>query len=664
MLCLGRNNFLIFWGDAIKMNKKQTLLTTLSCILILTGALILVKYALSSRVPKTTEQPISTYITKLNGFSISSLPKERIQTQSGHHLYKVFLSSNEALWIVETPEGNFEKYSKKNHEALFFYQKMSAILAKEIAQAQENEPLTISIFGRDIDQSALNRDIFQTMGLTKASESSVTSSDLEKLENSSDYDTLLKQKRKLSIKAYQTHNEQLFKSFQITSTPLFVSKFSPFFIVQVTKKELTNLINNPAVLALDLENFYSHIALSNALNTTGTLYTQEELSLTGDSIKVGVIEVANYPDLYKSASIAQTKIIYDYNNGQEKFVDQEIQDINHASQVISILAGSGGILPDASIYVASIPIASDVTKFYSKVEWLLESNVHLINFSGYVDSYEDGDYRSISRWLDHLISTQYITFVSAVGNNGKDPQKSIPNSSMAYNAIVVGSEDPAGNISSFSSFRQQDKLALKPDLTAPGELTLENNQIQGTSYAAPIVSGTVGQIIQSQEDLKIYPETIKAILLASTTHQSASDYGDVESNNPHWSNTQGSGSLNAKDAIAWIVSNNRYLKKKISFKEPFDYTINLQQGERYRVSLCWNKAINLNTENPSSGDYPLTDLDLSILDFSQKVIDSSTSARNNVEILDFIAPNSGDYTIRVKPYSSSEENGWIGLAWW
>ncbi len=91
---------------------------------------------------------------------------------------------------------------------------------------------------------------------------------------------------------------------------------------------------------------------------------------------------------------------------------------------------------------------------------------------------------------------------------------------------------------------------------------------------------------------------------------------------------------------------------------------NAYAGERVRAVLCWDSNPTGDLHSVGS-DALSTDLDLRIVAPNGAVVDWSTSFRNSCEIVDFIAPQTGEYRMRVTLYSTSGEslNLGLGLAW-
>jgi|HigsolmetaAR202D_1030399.scaffolds.fasta_scaffold00251_18 Subtilisin-like serine proteases len=131
--------------------------------------------------------------------------------------------------------------------------------------------------------------------------------------------------------------------------------------------------------------------------------------------------------------------------------------------------------------------------------------------------------------VEHLRTAGILMVVSA-GNSG-DACESIDAVPASYSsALTVGSIDNQGQISTFSSRGPVDGL-LKPDITAPGEEILSSvpgggyATLDGTSMAAPHISGVVALMISAQPSLADDLDRLIDTLLASAIPQ---DIGNAD----------------------------------------------------------------------------------------------------------------------------------------
>lgn len=238
-------------------------------------------------------------------------------------------------------------------------------------------------------------------------------------------------------------------------------------------------------------------------------------------------------------------------------------DNGHGSAVASLMVaphdGKGvmGIAPMATV-VAYNPFDATETAGWADIKkgilTLGQQNASIINMSLGVPGWTlHPDWNSVFADPSVTLSTKDTVFVIAAGNDGITQPQNIKWTSSA-NFIVVGSVDPAGEISEFSN-RPGDAcldtnngcVKLKDRfIVAPGEMMLVSDgkggvtRYSGTSFAAPLVSGTIALLHDRWPWLAKYPgETVDIIL------KSATDLG-APGNDPIY----GVGMLNVTGALS------------------------------------------------------------------------------------------------------------------
>jgi Subtilase family len=217
----------------------------------------------------------------------------------------------------------------------------------------------------------------------------------------------------------------------------------------------------------------------------------------------------------------------------------------HGDAVISLLTaahdgrGVMGIAPNAQV-VSYNPFDSTNTAGWADIETGLRSfadaRVSVVNISLGVPGWALND-----GWNDVFAATKSTSpfqsqqlFVLAAGNDGVVQPQDIEWSGAKDRAIlVVGSVDPFGTISTFSNTPGDTCLltngvcASAADrlknrfLVAPGEFILVSDgqggvtRLSGTSFAAPLVSGTATLIADRWPWLAMVPKDIANIILTS-----------------------------------------------------------------------------------------------------------------------------------------------------
>ncbi len=389
----------------------------------------------------------------------------------------------------------------------------------------------------------------------------------------------------------------------------------------------------------------------------------ENSGYTGAGIRVGLTEVGGLifnPHPYLSAT--QMSCWGQYLHPHGTYVAGIIQSshptIRGAAPGTSILYGGGST--SAQLQCASTQQANRGARTFN-LSW--GSYSYLIN----------GD----SNYYDYMVRDRYRTVVAASGNSGGGTPA---NPSNAYNIISVGAFDDHDTVyksddtmASFSSYRNPNSAhgdRTKPEVAAPGvdiNSTIHANpwvgvygSADGTSYAAPWVTGISALMMQRNWVLSFWPESVKAIMMATAWH-------NIEGA-ARLSNRDGAGGVEGNRAVdvaaringswggTYYNCGSAYIRTLTSFR--------VNTCERTRVAIAWDT-------NPTYGRYygsnsqPSADLDLIIRRGSPfgPIVAASWSWDNTYEIVDFTATTTALYYVQVIKYRCSSSPNWLGWAW-
>ena len=277
-----------------------------------------------------------------------------------------------------------------------------------------------------------------------------------------------------------------------------------------------------------------------------------------------------------------------------------------------------------------------------------------------------GVYKSNSAYFDYISRLNWVTICASAGNAGDKIYKKtgkkiewVGNPGLGYNVITVGASNDRNYLRSFSSFKEDFSIS-KPTLVAPGYdisvPTLEDTiiidgaeklQNYGTSFSAPIVSGTIALLMQEFPKLKTYPELVISILTSSASRMSTS-YNNFDSSGLE--DKVGAGKLDynkAKEAYknSFTFCNHSCNGKRSVKKE----NVYLTKGKTAKISLAW-----IVDSNNQTNTNIVTDYDLYLRNSKGNVVKYSASGGNNIELIEFDVQESDTYTIEVYQYGDKK----------
>ncbi len=343
-----------------------------------------------------------------------------------------------------------------------------------------------------------------------------------------------------------------------------------------------------------------------------------------------------------------------------------------------------GVAPDATI-VDACTNGSDFDTV-SALSWATNLSA-VINAS--IGFFDDGALHFIDKAFDHYARNGNDTIVVAAGNfNTGTTYVSSPG--LGWNVITVGAFDNLENSDwsddvmwSESKWRNPpDTDREKPEVVAPGvdikAIGIDNGEIQGsgTSASAPQVAGLAALLINRDINLDYWPESLKAIIMASATHNIDGPTGIPTGQDLK----DGTGGINAilADTIAQAHNTSATTSCTVScwWGTSIGNETNLpiggylyryftaEKGDFMRIAISWWSNASCPDANNCGYDRLDTNLNLGAQFSNGTWVPGAWSASfdNNYELIEFVAPESGTYRIAVHKASASETSNSLGIA--
>ena len=471
---------------------------------------------------------------------------------------------------------------------------------------------------------------------------------------------------------FMSNNQFVFDKYFYGSS-IRLSRYSNVINIELTEEEMKKLPFNNFVADInsisDIEKVYVSDGCNNELldevyhpSLEDTLINIDAMNMvssdqfTAKNVTLGILEVgavpnfAEYPEYFSDRNIKiSSEVTFDTKS-------------LHADAVAIIASGSTSLASKSNLLAGGIKYLGDAV---IQLEWMIKNGVNVVNTS--FGSILEGTYDSVSEEIDRMVKNALVTIVGSAGNDGEY----ISSPKTGYNYITVGAADDfdLSSKASYSSFKEGEGLyASKPNLIAPGAIMTKPYEEKysntsytphGTSFASPLVAGSIALLMEEFPHLVLHPETVLSIITSSSSPMSScynENDGDNRYDGSGLHNQIGSGLLNyerARESARQSLDIMRIKKSQTGILPQYlDFTA--LNDQRIRASASW-----------IYGKNSFTNYDLELykvnVDGTMNKVAYISDFRNNVEFLDFDVKTPGTYRLVVNQKEINQDNDYIGL---
>lgn len=305
----------------------------------------------------------------------------------------------------------------------------------------------------------------------------------------------------------------------------------------------------------------------------------DDLGLDGTGVVVGLVDEAvdlDHPSLYKKfyGFNAESGSITNYGYYHDVVGDGTVESDSHGTHVAGIMVGSEdrsaqdgstervnriGVAPGAH-FVASRAFRTRVGASNERIiqacQWMMMPNNDPAAAPRVVNhSWTDGT-NVPNPWFDDMLTQMRnagIVNVMSSGNSSGTTARpgSIDNPATSNKVISVGATDNTGKLASFSRRGPAPNGSVKPDLVAPGvgvRSAVPHGSYaswNGTSMAAPEVSGVIALMLQANPNLTV--DQVRRILIDTAHPLTDATYTNIPNNG------YGAGMVDAYAAVTRVL---------------------------------------------------------------------------------------------------------------
>ena len=280
---------------------------------------------------------------------------------------------------------------------------------------------------------------------------------------------------------------------------------------------------------------------------------------------------------------------------------------------------------------------------------------------------QKGQIQFLDRYFDYIIRQFAVMMFKSCGNQGNGDGK-VTTPCCGYNMTATGNVREQNNhdwnddnMNSGSSYVNPIEGHDKPEVAAPGTTITTTRTSSpwiasagsGTSYASPVTCGTAALLAETDSKLESQPEAVRALIMAGAFH-------NVEGA-AVLSERDGTGHINAAASQSALARSQLYTTTltPASFTNGVhEVTVSLVANDETRICGVWFSL----ADSSYSTDVLQMDLDMTVW-FGNQMVASSASQFNPFEIVQFVPPATGDYTVRLQNQQFLGSSEPFALAW-
>jgi subtilisin family serine protease len=472
-------------------------------------------------------------------------------------------------------------------------------------------------------------------------------------------------------------------------TVLSASKYAPLLFAELPRSAIHALERLESVGAIYAADQPIQPLLHSAARTARAPGTWSR-GITGQGTTVAVIEAGaidlNHDDLAGNNGERDR-----YYHPDQLHIGTESTWMWHATQVAGVIASTApadrnrGIAPDARLLSANAAGILGLAYVWDAVgatEWAIDQGADVLNLSwGWSAGTPSRSMNLLDRYYDLIVREHWKTVTAAAGNC--DGNCNVLSPGKAYNVITVGAIDDLDTAereadwnddvaSVFSSY--VDPLSSygdrnKPEVVAVGQRVRSTwvgngwRTSDGTSFAAPAAAGEAALMMSRADWLKSWPETVKAVVMATARHDEI--WADVDHSARATEDKIGAGCIDATAADSTLMNGRLAGVTLYPDSLPHSFWFEAAEGRTIRVAIAWDSHPTSWWWLPWASDTLKADLDLAVYAPSGSRVAGSQSWDNSYEFVEFTARATGWYRVEVQKlrWDAGNTHEYLGFAW-